>query len=70
MSMKDDIEKLKEDALYRKGWNDGAFFVGKKMLLVCSAVISIATAGIYHAASTVYTHFEKIRAAMEAFNDK
>ena len=70
MSLKDDVEQLKEQATYKRGFNDGAFFVGKKMLLVCSAVISIATAGIYHAASTVYNHFDKIKVAVEAINAK
>lgn len=70
MTVKDDVDKLKADAIYKKGWNDGAFFVGKKMLLVCSATISIATAGIYKAAHFMYNSSDKIQAAWEAYNGK
>jgi len=70
MSVKDDVEKLKTDAIYKKGWNDGAFFVGKKMLLVCSAAISIATAGIYKTAYYIYDNSARIQAAWEAYNGK
>jgi len=70
MGIEDDVEKLKEDATYRKGWHDGAFFVGKKMLLICGASISIATAGIYKTAYFVYEQSDRVRAAWEAFNAK
>lgn len=69
MTVKEDVDRLKEEATYKKGWNDGAFFVGKKMLLVCSATISIATAGIYKAAYFIFENSEPIKAAWETWEN-
>ena len=67
--LEEDVERMKLDDAYNRGWGDAMKFIRKKALLACGTVISLVSLFLYNTVGPyLFNNYDRVKAAWVALS--